>query len=325
MIFPIAYLIVERRLYHLVFFILLSFALIISIEYIFINTSVVGQRFVTFQSGFLPIATAILFSYYLYQKRISKKALALLLLVIVITGTFMTLTRSLWFTTFLVVILVYLFNLIARKKMTLSKFLIFTLILIIPLIFLKDTGSDLQQSNKKIESVEYRTKSVSDPLEDPSLLMRIELAYYAFERFTENFFFGSGLGDFLKYQIFVDTSKPIYYPDSSWLYVLWKGGIVGFLLFLWVYIRFIKGSYFVMINSPDTRAKYISLGLLAGFIGLSFLGIFSPLMVKYKVNALIAFFFAYVEFERNNILNSKTPFFYTVTSETQLFDHSKTK
>jgi len=304
-IFPITYLIVERRLYHLVFYILLSIALIISIEYIFINTSVVGKRFVTFQSGFLPIATAILFAYVLYQERTTKRIFALLLLVFIITGTFMTLTRSLWFTTFLIIILVYFFYLIAGKRMTVLKFLFFLMISIIPLLSLRDTGSDLQQSNKKIESVEYRTKSVSDPLEDPSLLMRIELAYYAFERFTENYFLGSGLGDFLRYQIFVDTSKPIYYPDSSWLYVLWKGGIVGFIFFLWIYVRFIKSSYFVLMNSPDTRVKYISLGLMAGFIGLSFLGIFSPLLVKYKSNALIAFFFAYIEIERNNILNKQ--------------------
>lgn len=231
MIFPLLYLMREKRLYLTVFYILLFITIISSIEYIIINSAVVGKRFVTFQSGFLPIATAILFSYFLYQKKSLNKIFALLLLAIVVTGSFMTLTRSLWFTTFLVILLVIIFNLIAKKRMTVLKFLFFMLIAIIPFFSIKDTGSETKHSSQNIESVEYRTKSVSDPLEDPSFLMRIELSYYAFERFSENFFLGSGLDDFLKYKIFVDTSLPIYYTDSTWIYLLWKGGIVGFVLF----------------------------------------------------------------------------------------------
>ncbi len=311
MIFPLLYLMREKRLYLTVFYILLFIAIISSIEYILINAAASGKRFVTFQSGFLPIATAILFSYFLYHKKSLNKIFALLLLTIVVTGTFMTLTRSLWFTTFLVILLVIIIDLIEKKRMTVLKFLFFMLIAITPFFSIKDTGNETQHSNQNIESVEYRTKSVSDPLEDPSLLMRLELAYYAFERFSENFFWGSGLDDFLKYKILVDTSLPIYYIDSSWLHLLWKGGIIGFLLFLWLYIRFFKATYFVLVNSLDTRTKYISLGLLAGFIGLSFLGLFSPLLVKYKTNALIAFFFAYIEYERMKIKSENQEVFFS--------------
>jgi len=303
LMFPLLYLMKEKRLYFITFYSLLVIVVISSIEYILYNVFIYGQRFVTFQSGFFPIATAILLSYLLYQKRTLNKFIALLLLTIVVTGTIVTLTRTLWFITFIVIILVPLFYLIANKKMTLVKFLFFLLIAIVPFLFIKDTGKNIQINKREMQSVEYRTKSVANPLEDASLLMRVELAFYAFERFLKSPVVGNGLGDYIKYKIFADTTLPQYYMDNTWLYLLWKGGIIGFLLFLWLYVRFIKATYFVLINSPDIRTKYICLGLLAGFLGLSFLGLLSPLLIKYKSNALIAFIFAYVEFERRKLLN----------------------
>jgi O-antigen ligase len=164
-----------------------------------------------------------------------------------------------------------------------------------------DVSSDQKISQSNV--VEYRTQSVVNPLEDSSFLMRVEFAYYASQRFLESPIFGKGLGDFLKYKIFNINDAANYYIDNSWLYFLWKGGLIGFLLFAWLYIRFFKASYFVLINTTDIRVKYITLGLLGGFIGLSFLGVLSPLLIKYKSNVLIAFLFAYIEFERLKIVN----------------------
>ncbi len=129
--------------------------------------------------------------------------------------------------------------------------------------------------------------------------MRVELDYYAIQKFLKHPIFGSGLGDFVKYKIIKENvSPPVYYLDSSWLYMLWKGGIIGFLLFAWIYYRFFKASFFVLRNSKNLSTKIICLGLLSGFIGLSFLALLSPLLIKYKTNFLIVFLFAYIEFER---------------------------
>ena len=86
--------------------------------------------------------------------------------------------------------------------------------------------------------------------------------------------------------------------------MLGKGGIIGFALFTWLFLRSFKAAYYVFKNSTDRNAKIISLGLIGGFIGLAFLGILSPLLIKYKTNALIAFLFAYIEFERRAALKS---------------------
>ncbi|MCH7963224.1 MAG: O-antigen ligase family protein [Bacteroidetes bacterium] len=239
----------------------------------------------------------------MYNKNTIRRIVATVLLLIVTTGAFVTLTRTLWVTTILVLILVWFFYLKSENKLSIYKIILLVIIVSLPLYLIRDMGVSSAQKKSQINNVEYRTQSVANPLEDSSFLMRVELAYYAFQRFLENPVFGKGPGDFLKYQIFNINDAPNYYIDNSWLYILWKGGLVGFLLFAWLYIRFFKASYFVFKNTSDIRVKYISLGLLGGFIGLSFLGFLSPLLIKYKTNALIAFFFAYIEFERLKIVN----------------------
>jgi hypothetical protein len=48
------------------------------------------------------------------------------------------------------------------------------------------------------------------------------------------------------------------------------------------------------------------MGLFAGILGLSFLGVLSPILIKYKTNVLFALIFAYIEFERMKIINEKS-------------------
>jgi hypothetical protein len=177
---------------------------------------------------------------------------------------------------------------------------------VFPFLLLKDTGKRIDESTSQAKIVKYRTQSVTDPLEDSSFLMRVEFAMYSIERFLDSPFVGQGLGDYLKYKIFLETNKPNYFMDSTWLYLLWKGGIIGFVLFAWMYFRFFKVTFHNLMNTEDTNVKIINLGLLAGLLGLSILGILSPLLIKYKTNALLAFIFAYVETERLKMMKHET-------------------
>jgi hypothetical protein len=197
-----------------------------------------------------------------------------------------------------VAVFVFLFYNISQRQLTLIKIIVLLIILSLPVILVKDSGSRVDESTSKSNLVEYRTQTVADPLEDSSFLMRVEFAIYSIERFLDSPVTGKGLGDYLKYKIFIETNKPNYYMDSTWLYLLWKGGIIGFLLFIWMYFRFFKVTYHNLLRTDDIYVKIINLGLLTGLLGLSLLGILSPLLIKYKTNALLAFIFAYVETER---------------------------
>ena len=302
---PIYYLVKDRKHFQLMFYFLLVISIVISLEYLIINKLLSSYRFVTFQSGFLPLVSGILFSYLLFRKRFIKRIIVLSLLVVVIVGTFVTLTRTLWLVTALNLLMTLILFLKVENKLNLSKLVMILLMLLFPLLMISDINNINSQERSDINSLQYRTQSVTNPLEDASFLMRIEFSYYAIQKFLDNPIFGKGLGDYLKYKIVFLSNLPNYYLDNSWFYFLWKGGIVGFLLFLWVYIRFFKAAYFVSKNSTDIKTKYICIGLLAGFIELSLLAFLSPILIKYKTNALIAFAFAYIEYERRSIINNK--------------------
>jgi O-Antigen ligase len=306
LILPICYFLVKREYYMAVFYALLFISVVISFEYIVFNQIVLNYRFVTFQSGFLPLLSGVLFSYILFNKDIIKRIVGLILLIIVTAGAFVTLTRTLWVTTFIVLFFVWIFYVISTNKLTLLKLIMVILIISASVIFLSDVNKSTGKELPRKEVVESRAKSVANPLEDSSFLMRVEFTYYAVQRFIESPIVGKGLGDYLRYKIFNTNKSANYFIDNSWVYFLWKGGLIAFLLFAWLYIRFFKASYTVLKNTSDIRVKYVTLGLLAGFLGLTFLGLLSPLLIKYKSNVIIAFIFAYIEFERMKIMNEKS-------------------
>ena len=305
-ILPICYFLVKREYYMAVFYALLFISVVISFEYIVFNQIVLNYRFVTFQSGFLPLLSGVLFSYILFNKDIIKRIVGLILLIIVTTGALVTLTRTLWVTTFIVLFFVWIFYVISTHKLTLLKLIMVILTISASIIFVSDVSKNAGKELSPKNVVESRAKSVTNPLEDSSFLMRVEFTYYAVQRFLESPIVGKGLGDYLRYKIFNTNKSANYFIDNSWVYFLWKGGLIGFLLFAWLFIRFFKTSYTVLKNTSDIKVKYVTLGLLAGLLGLSFLGLLSPLLIKYKSNAIIAFIFAYIEFERMKIMNEKS-------------------
>jgi hypothetical protein len=306
LIFPIMYLVDSRKKYNIILFFLFIMGVIVSLEYILFNQIIFNRRFVTFQSGFLPLIVSILFSFLLIDKNTIHRILAFLLLILIILGSVLTLTRTLWITIFLTFFIVLFFYYLSRKKLNLIKVIFLTLTLLAPIFFIGDKRKEINPDDEQTQFVKYRTESISNPLEDTSLLQRVEFAVYAIQRFLENPIFGKGPGDYLKYKLFSSMKAPHYYMDSTWLYVLWKTGIVGLMLYLWIYFRFCKATYFVLINTKNKYTKILSLGLIAGFIGLGFLGLLSPLLIKYKTNVLIVFLFAYVEFERRSLVQENS-------------------
>ncbi len=238
LIFPVLYLLKYREKYSAVLKFLLCLSIIISLQYIIFDLFIFKGRFVTFQSGFLPLTIGVMFAYFLFNKDKNKKLISLIILTILTVGTFVTLTRTLWIVTFLVMFSIYLIYLKYNNKLTIFKTSFMILIFIVPVLISGDSVKNVQTKALVNQSVKSRAESISNPLEDSSFLMRVELGYYAVEDFLNHPVFGDGLASFVKYKILVFNKLPVYYIDSSWLYMLWKGGIIGFALFTWLFLRF---------------------------------------------------------------------------------------
>jgi hypothetical protein len=292
-------LIKEPKHYQFLINVLIVFSIIIAVEYIFYSIFIAKYRFVTFQSGFLPIFIGILFAKILHSKKIKIGTLfSSIFLIILIVGTIMTLTRTLWVTTGLVLGLTFLLYHFYKGKKSYFKLTPLLFLIIIPLLLISDTQKfESPKTSKEVNRVDYRTESLTNPSEDASFLMRVEIGYYAFIKFTESPMIGQGLGSFLKYEILGNNNLPNYYIDNTWLYLLWKGGIIGFLLFAWIYFRFLKMAVKVYKNASSLKSKYMTLGLITGIISLLILGLLSPLLIKYKTNILFPIFIAYINVE----------------------------
>lgn len=303
-IYLILYNLKERADYFFIFSILLIFYLVISLEYIFLGYLISRVRFVTFQSGFSSIFAGLLLSFFLFRKNVYERMLLISGIVIILLGIFSTLTRSLWVTALITFGGVYFAYIIAENKLTRSKIIILIVISILitaSLMFAIKNMKPAETIKDNTRSVEQRIESIQNPTEDHSFLMRVELGWYAIQKFLQRPIFGWGLGDFLRYQFLGNPNLKNNYIDNSWLYFLWKGGIIGLSLFVFILYRIIKVSIFILKNSKNKTVKSIVAGIFGGFVGLVALALLSPLFIKYRTNVLIAFFLAYLEFEYNKL------------------------
>ena len=155
-------------------------------------------------------------------------------------------------------------------------------------------------SEKENDDVEYRTESIANPGADKSFLMRIELGYYILIKWLENPVIGKGLGDTVQYKFLNADRTPVNYPDNSWLFFLWKGGLIGFFLFGWIYWRALKIAYLIFLRSKNFYVRILALGIFAGIIGLIPFGLFNAMLIKYKTNVILAIVLGFLIFESTN-------------------------
>lgn len=301
--FVLSTLLKQKKEYEYILYFLLILSVLISIELVFFSFYTDIERFVIFQSYILPLFFSIAISIFLFKNlNTTRKILFLTMSIIIGVGIFITLTRTVWVAT-----LISLFILVAIylvKKRNISKKLIFIILLLfmLPILFMGDAPKSKSANTQSYNDVEYRTQSVVNPTEDISFLMRIELTIYIIQEFLESPIIGKGFGDAVEYKILGITGVPIYYPDNSWLFFMWKGGIVGLLIFGWIYFRILRTSWNIAANTQDLFSKSIMYGIFAGLIGLAFLGLFNAVLIKYKTTLILPIIFAYVNFEYNRLL-----------------------
>lgn len=300
--FVFFYIFKERRDYLVVVKFLIVIFVFISLGHIALYLISGGARFVSYQSNFTPMIIGICFSYFLITEKTYKKITSFIVLFFLILGTFLTLTRGLWVATVLVMVSVTLIHVYSYKKQKSRAVLLLSIVFLFSVVLMYGDSGKSQSSNTEMQSIEYRSQSILSPTQDISFLMRVDFGYSTIVKFISSPIFGTGIGDKLEYTIFKAASPPKSYPDNSWFYFLWKQGIIGTILFLLVYIRFFKQSVYVYKNTSSTIIRIICIGIVAGMIGTFFNSMLTAVLIKYKLNLLFAFLFAFVEFESRKII-----------------------
>ena len=299
----LAYILEKENYYYILITAVGIVVTMVSLQYIFIFITNGFARIVTFQSNLILFLISISFSFLLLTKR--KRLFWLIIFFINVLGLVACQTRTLWVASLLILAIIVFYYFKDRNKKIITKALILGLLLLIPAFVF--SGKNVQPSKQLTnnQQLENRATSISDPTQDVSFVMRLELGYYTVQKILNSPIIGSGLGDYVKYKIFNVTNIPIYYIDSSWLYMLWKGGIIGFFLFAWVYIVLLKNSMYIFKHTDELIVKTLSLAIFSGFVGLMLSGIFEASLNKYKYGVVIAVLFAFIDFEKRKLLKKK--------------------
>ena len=186
-------------------------------------------------------------------------------------GSIATAARTLWVANLVTMILILFFYQKYIKKNLKIFFLtsILLLLMTMPLLIKSDTG----RVSSVPTSTQERLESLSNPTGDTSFLMRIEASYLAIQKFVQHPVAGEGYGRYIKFKWLLSTE--VIYLDNSYLYFLWKGGLIGIILILWIYYIFVKDTLFVIKNCPDRNIKIVGIIILSSFLAFFIEGLFS--------------------------------------------------
>jgi hypothetical protein len=246
----------------------------------------------------------MLYAYVLTEKKWNAFRMTAIVLIFFIAAALVaSLTRALWVSTFLSVGVVTFFHFKKNRTLSYGKILLI-LVVAIPLLFLR-VGKPSREAAFVARGVENRAQSITNPGSDISFLMRVEIGYYALQKFMESPIVGRGLGDHVNFRILLSSRTEIYYADNSWIFFLWKGGIFGFSLAVWLFSRLLKQMRFLYTRSEGIKVQALILGLFGGMIALLFDGLFSATLMKYKYGIVFAIIFAYIEFEKGEVRHDR--------------------
>ena len=123
-----------------------------------------------------------------------------------------------------------------------------------------------------------------------------------FERFLENPIFGEGLGNTIQFQLFENTH--VTFPDNSFLYFLWKGGIIGLFLFIWLLVRTFRAISYIIKYTPSYRLRIFMYGISAGIIGFIAFGFLQANFIAFKILIVFTVVLSFVGFEYENLKES---------------------
>ena len=273
----------EKHIKHIFWAILIS-ALIVSLYYIF-EFKIIGfkDRFRTDQQHIFNFTIPLLFAILLYDTNKSRKILAVLMMIPMIVAVYITLTRALWVLVPLAILLQYMYYI---KDTTRGKKIMVYLLPIFIIAVLAFLGIILLQAIPGVQDMLGGRFATFGVLEyDISLLARAELGQYVLQRVSTAPFFGTGLGDFLRYQYFSTLGRyNVYWLDHTYLQILWKTGIIGSILFFGFLIVFFKRAWFVLKNSTTPLDKIISSSVFFSILALALSSLQCGILVGYRFN-----------------------------------------
>jgi hypothetical protein len=101
-----------------------------------------------------------------------------------------------------------------------------------------------------------------------------------------NIFLGTGLGSTINPVTTAHMSIDLV--DNSYVVILWKLGLIGFLAYLLILLQSFRLGIEVFKKSPSSEEKGIVAAILSGWIGLLLVALTNSCIIFYRYNLIWA-------------------------------------
>jgi len=238
-----------------------------------------GARVASRQTNILLVSLISALSLLYFFKLNSIKKIALVAIsILYISAIFLTMQRSL-FVAVIISLLLFMSLCLktARKKTkTVITFIIIIAVLAASIFMIAPSFS----LNRDISS--RSSEAIDKGLETPSLQIRFFFFLKVYNIIKKNVLFGQGVGDTVVLPFSNQRLKS--FVDNSYLVLIWKLGLTGFLVFASIFFLFIKKAFYIIKNSKNRLYVTVSIALLCTIIGHSVTGLACAIMSHYHFN-----------------------------------------
>lgn len=283
------------------FWILLVFAtLVASVQFFLLALSEARakelflSRVVTRQPHLAQLVVPYLASFFIFPSSSRQKVFALILLIPILIMVFLGQQRGLWIGIPFSVVLLWVFS-ILKGRFSWRKIIKDILIVI---LFIACAISILLLLDKffvesTVATFFIRIDSLLQLSKDPSALSRMAEINIALSQWKRNYLMGSGLGAPM-YRVATRGTYDIV--DNSYVFILWKAGLIGLFSYLTIILLFFKRGLAVYKRSKDLPTRRIVASSLAGFAGLMLIALTNSSLMLYRFVIIWAILFGSIEF-----------------------------
>jgi len=285
----------------LVIKVIIIISVLVSFEYIYIafrESGLTGglliKRVSTQQPHIAQITVPFLTSYYFFRRNKKRILLSSVLLIPLFLMVFFSQQRALWVGIFVSFIVLWYLSFI-RQGVTLVNFFKFVLYLIMALAasLLSLLLIDKLFMGSSLLTLVTRLNTLLDLAHDASLAIRLGEISHTLFQWKRNIILGTGLGSWISPVVLYHI--PENHVDNSYIFVLWKTGIVGLLLFISIYGIFLHRAFYLFRKTVNSEIQQIAAALIAGVTGLLIVAMTNTCIVYYRFIILWALVIGIIE------------------------------
>lgn len=275
----------------------------VSIEFILLalseldSSSILVKRIVTQQPHLAQVGLPMSVGYVLFSDRMHKKLLSILCGLLMAGMAFFSQQRGLWIGLFFSILLMGGFAFF-RDRVTVVKILKYGLIICLGVALL--IGSlfilDRLLFGSVLTTVLERFGTLTTLSTDASLKIRFAEITRALSQWDDSVvtvFFGSGMG--ASYEA-IDIERSFSYSvDNSYMWIMWKMGIIGLAFFLGIIVNFYYKGIRIFNGTKVMKHRRVAAVLMSGMGGLLLIGMTNACLSNYRFIIIWALMLSAIE------------------------------